>query len=124
MPAIRAIALALPLLVARVLADHMHDAVTANDLALLAHRLDRRSYLHGPFRMDPYGSALAADRLPLPPADYARTSPGQLTRARPRILPSAGSSPSARCHGVSTRGPSAVIATVNSKCAVSDPSCE
>src|SRR5438132_5631014 len=50
MPAIRAICLKLPLtlLVTRVLADHEHGAVTADDLALLAHRLDRRSDLHAP----------------------------------------------------------------------------
>src|SRR3954453_2205560 len=49
-PAIRAIRyLALTLLVAGVLADDEHRAVAADDLALLAHRLDRRSYLHGPF---------------------------------------------------------------------------
>src|SRR3954468_13245341 len=59
-PAMRAIfLLALPLLVARVLADHEHPAVAADDLALLAHRLDRRSYLHDPFRSDdPDGEAL------------------------------------------------------------------
>ena len=28
------------------------------------------------------------------------------------------------CHGVNTFGPSAVIATVNSKCAAGEPSCE
>src|ERR1700743_1560650 len=51
MPAIRAIAaLTLPLLVALVLADHEHHTVAADDLAFLAHRLDRRSYLHDPFR--------------------------------------------------------------------------
>jgi hypothetical protein len=50
-PEMRAIArLALPLLVALVLADHEHPAVTPDDLALLAHRLDRRSYLHVSFR--------------------------------------------------------------------------
>jgi hypothetical protein len=38
--------LALPLLVTGVLADDEDPAVTADDLALLAHRLDRRSYLH------------------------------------------------------------------------------
>src|SRR5438128_2160172 len=43
--------LSLPLLVTRVLADHEHRAVAANDLALLAHRLDRWSYLHDPFRL-------------------------------------------------------------------------
>src|ERR687886_1432724 len=47
MPAIRAMS-ALPLLVARVLADHEHGAVAADDLALLAHGLDRRSDLHAP----------------------------------------------------------------------------
>src|SRR3954471_2616505 len=50
-PAIRAISESpLALLVAGVLADDEHRAVTADDLALLAHRLDRRSYLHDPFR--------------------------------------------------------------------------
>src|SRR4051794_867546 len=49
-PAIRAIRyLALTLLVAGVLADDEHRAMAADDLALLAHRLDRRSYLHDPF---------------------------------------------------------------------------
>src|SRR3954466_3663238 len=59
-PAMRAIfLLALPLLVSRVLADHEDPAVAADDLALLAHRLDRRSYLHDPFRSDdPDGEAL------------------------------------------------------------------
>src|SRR4051812_8710758 len=51
-PAIRAIApLPLPLLVSGVLADHEDPAVAADDLALFAHRLHRRSYLHGPFRL-------------------------------------------------------------------------
>src|SRR5215213_1701675 len=62
-PAMRAMfLLALPLLVSRVLADHEDPAVPADDLALLAHRLDRRSYLHDPFRSwrldDPDGEAL------------------------------------------------------------------
>jgi hypothetical protein len=52
-PAIRAIfLLALALLVARIRADHEHPPVAADDLALLAHRLDRRSYLHDPFRAE------------------------------------------------------------------------
>ena len=38
--------LALLLLVLRVLADNHNLALTANDLALLADRLYRRSYLH------------------------------------------------------------------------------
>jgi hypothetical protein len=51
-PAMRAICeLPLTLLVTRVLADHEDRAVAADDLALLAHRLDRRSYLHDPFRL-------------------------------------------------------------------------
>src|SRR4051795_9359525 len=51
-PAMSAMSLlALTLLVPRVLADHEDRAVAADDLALLAHRLDRRSYLHDPFRL-------------------------------------------------------------------------
>src|SRR5574340_245614 len=38
--------LALPLLVARVLADHEHPTVAADDLALLTHLLNGRSYFH------------------------------------------------------------------------------
>src|SRR3954452_17023806 len=43
--------LPLPLLVPGVLADHEHPPVAADDLALFTHRLDRRSYLHDPFRL-------------------------------------------------------------------------
>src|SRR5580692_11172612 len=51
----------LALLVALVLADHQHHPVAADDLAFLAHRLDRRSYLHDPFqRLGSGDSALAA----------------------------------------------------------------
>src|SRR5215210_178110 len=52
-PAMRAKAVPLPLslLVSRVLADDEDPPVPADDLALLAHRLHRRSYLHGPFRL-------------------------------------------------------------------------
>src|ERR1051325_2724267 len=61
MPAMRAIerALPLPLLVTGVRADDQHAPVAADDLALLAHRLDRRSYLHDPFRLVPIAAALA-----------------------------------------------------------------
>src|SRR3954447_2353741 len=46
-PAIRALALALPLLVPLAGgADHHHPTVPADDLAVLAHRLDARSYFH------------------------------------------------------------------------------
>jgi len=52
--------LPLTLLVALVLADDEHGPVTTDDLALLAHRLDRRSYLHDPFRLIQDGTALDA----------------------------------------------------------------
>jgi hypothetical protein len=45
-PEIRAIALALSLLVTRVRADDEHPAVAADDLAFFAHRFDRGSYFH------------------------------------------------------------------------------
>src|SRR3954465_4422331 len=66
-PAMRAIGFPLPLLVPRVLANHEDAAVPADDLALLAHRLDRRSYLHGPFRLgDPDGRLWSSVRSPRP----------------------------------------------------------
>src|SRR3954447_24010980 len=43
-------ALPLTLLVTRVGTDDQDSAVPPDDLALLAHRLDRRTYLHGTFR--------------------------------------------------------------------------
>jgi hypothetical protein len=59
--------LPLPLLVTGVLADHEHPTVAADDLALLAHRLDRRSYLHDPFRLMIQTRWLwRPERLPLP----------------------------------------------------------
>src|SRR5437899_667341 len=45
-PAIRAMPLPLPLLVARVRADDHHDAAATDHLALLAHLADARTYLH------------------------------------------------------------------------------
>src|SRR5579862_9447019 len=110
--------LALPLLVARVLANHQHVSVAADDLALLAHRFDRRSYLHDPLRVVPDGSALAAVTAAATARGLRADRPGQVTRAQRVILPTPPGSPSGRCHGVRTRGPSAVTATVNSKCAV------
>src|ERR1700676_2036040 len=51
----------LALLVALVLTNHQHHPLAADDLALLAHRLNRRSYLHDPFRrLGSNGPALAA----------------------------------------------------------------
>src|SRR3954466_6284264 len=64
-PEMRAIVrLPLPLLVALVLADDKDPAVAPDDLALLAHRLDRRSYLHVSFREDPGGRARGAAAVP------------------------------------------------------------
>src|SRR3954469_2772244 len=82
MPAMRAMgrcSLALPLLVSGVLADHQHPPMAADDLALLTHRLDRRSYLHGPFRlMIQTGGALRPSRppLPCPRSGYTQKPPG------------------------------------------------
>src|ERR1700736_683155 len=79
----------LALLVALVLADHEHHSIAADDLAFLAHRLDRRSYLHDPFRRlgsgDPALAAVAA----------AATGSWRCSRA-----PAEGRSPSSRTpHG-------------------------
>src|SRR5687768_14574668 len=79
-PAIRAIEsvlLALALLVALVLADNPHHAVTADDLALFAARLDRSSNLHlFPF---PVVEASLPRRLPKSLAEPVRdTAPGQV----------------------------------------------
>src|SRR5436190_1721615 len=73
MPAIRAISRSpLPLLVPGVLADHEDRAVAADDLALLAHRLDRRSYLHDPFRL-----GVNQRRRLWPPHEAAATGRGR-----------------------------------------------
>ena len=143
----RHLALPLPLLVARVLADHEHRAVAADDLALLAHRLDRRSYLHDPFRAGSGEPALAAvaaaatgswicraHDISCAPSRTPDGSNSQLADALVDVAARLASSATrragcsaadrVRCHGVSTAGPSAVIATVNSKCAASEPSWE
>src|SRR3954469_6929952 len=79
-PAIRAMAsLTLPLLVSRVLADDEDPPVAADDLALLAHRLHRRSYLHGPFRlMIQTGWLWRPGRPPLPIPRTKKSSHGYL----------------------------------------------
>src|SRR3954463_3027535 len=70
--------LPLTLLVPGVLADHEHPPVAADDLALFTHRLDRRSYLHYPFRLITKRGGLGRrGRPPLP-------CPGAVTR---RSLP-------------------------------------
>src|SRR5215217_5874132 len=89
-PAIRAMASALPLLVPGVLADHEHPPVAADDLALLAHRLNRRSYLHGPFRlMIQTGWLWRPGRSPLPIPRTGKSRRAQVprgTRARPKMV--------------------------------------
>src|ERR1700679_1083789 len=75
-PAIRAICrLALPLLVTLVLADDEHRFVAADNPALLAHRLDRRSYLHDPFRLVPATRLWLPGRLPLPRRGLCSNTP-------------------------------------------------
>src|SRR5215207_3595155 len=84
MPAMRAIACALPLplLVTGVRADDQHAPVATNDLALLAHRLDRRSYLHDPFRLVPVDSALAAGAAAATTSRTSRAAGAERLRAR------------------------------------------
>ena len=81
MPDIRATALPLTLLVAWVLADHKNNAVAANYLALFAHRFDRRSYLHDPFRLVSNGVALAAGPAAAT-SPWFSTQPKQIGRER------------------------------------------
>src|SRR6476660_1247895 len=86
-PAIRAKALYLPLslLVSWIRADHENAPVAADDLALLAHRLDRRSYLHDPFRlMIQTGRLWRPLRPPLPPAERSNPSRTDASRASKR----------------------------------------
>src|SRR5215210_4272006 len=89
-PEIRAKAvLPLTLLVPRVLADDEDAAMPADDLALLTHRLDRRSYLHGPFRcLIRTGRLWRPVRPPLP-------SPGRCDARRHLAAPNATSEYSA-----------------------------
>src|SRR6476660_8594093 len=112
--------------------------MAADDLALLAHRLDRRSYLHGPFRMESGDVALAAVAAAATAARNAASSTKIALRGAHRQIiaarwglsgaPEGRSQAAARlpsaCHGVRTRGPSASMAMVNSKWAASEPSCE
>src|SRR5919106_1845633 len=96
-PAIRATAaLPLPLLVSRVLADHEHPTVAADDLALLTHRLHRRSYLHDPFRLIiQTGWLWLPGRLPLPcPRTRSCTPKPCGPRARPCRIPNPFGPPS------------------------------
>src|ERR1700750_3499901 len=75
-PAMRAMSLlALALLVPRVLADHEDRAMSADDLALRAHRLARRSYLHDPFRLR--GFDVTRRRRLWPPQGAAATGRGR-----------------------------------------------
>src|SRR3954449_4310980 len=89
--------LALLLLVTRVLADDEDPPVSADDLALLAHRLDRRSYLHDPFRLDDRRPGSGARfRPPLPDAD-------------PRTRRRAGGRPLLAQTGHDSKGPEAPV---------------
>jgi hypothetical protein len=73
----RAIAeLPLPLLVAGVLADDQNGAVAPDDFALLAHRLDRRSYFHEPLSDESAESALAAGPAAATTLGLRTKSPG------------------------------------------------
>src|SRR5690348_3905579 len=118
MPAIRA-TLALPLLMARVLADHQDRPVSADYLALLAHRLYGSSNLHCS------GSRLD-NRIPARPMNRTaeRTNrPQRPTKKDSRDGP-LGTAGQASCQGVRMRGPPGVTATVNSKWAAREPSSE
>src|SRR3954454_9941180 len=81
-PAIRATSRSpLPLLVPRVLADDQDPAVAADDLALLAHRLHRRWYCHGPFRrVCSGGETLAAVEAAATTPRIARTQTSRAAR--------------------------------------------
>src|SRR4051794_18660464 len=99
-PAMRAMfLLALPLLVSRVLADHEDPTVTADDLALLAHRLERRSYLHDPFR------GFYPERVALETGGVAATIPpsGFAARRRPAGLSATGKYSAVFCPSPATR---------------------
>src|ERR1700722_14116275 len=137
-PAIRAICgLALPLLMTLVLADDENRFVTADDPALLAHRLPRRSSLHDPFRLAPATRLWLPGRPPLPRRGVALTRQASAHSSRTADgsnYPGATAAcASARCgsrlsagrgQGVRTRGPPGGTATVNSKCAGSESSWE
>src|SRR5580765_1186230 len=78
-PAIRATAplasLTLPLLVARVRADHHDPPVPADHLALLAHLLDRRSDPHRQSRSLVVGAATGTGRRSVPARGRTATAP-------------------------------------------------
>src|SRR3954449_1153737 len=87
-PAMRAMrnSLPLPLLVPWVLADHEHPPVAADYLALLTHRLDRRSSLHDPFRlMIQTGWLWRPGRPPLPCPRSGHTEASRLRARQSRL---------------------------------------
>src|SRR3954452_16671578 len=84
-PAIRATS-ALPLLVTRIRADHQHRTVAADDLALLAHGLDRRPYLHVPLLVASGAAALAAVAAAATTSRKMRAARSAPARARRVIL--------------------------------------
>src|SRR5215831_13911144 len=62
---------ALPLLVARVVADDAHGTVPADHLALVAHLLDRRSNLHDSLSPSLLGGIPASRPLRTPASAFA-----------------------------------------------------
>src|SRR5215217_5491149 len=107
-PEIRAkVLLPLTLLVTRVLADHQHAAVPADDLALLTHRLDRRSYLHGPFRylISRNGSGGPCGRR------YRSVTHAEPSRPRTRPASIARSREAARAHSTPRTGRAGPVPT-------------
>src|ERR1700733_14772684 len=87
--------LALPLLVTWVGADHENPPVAADDLALFAHRFDRRSYLHGDSLSDSktknwiLSSALATVAVAATGLKGRPTATGVWLRAHPGMLAAA-----------------------------------
>src|ERR1700729_3063023 len=114
-PEIRAMPLALPLLVTGIRADHEHPPVTTDDFALLAHRLDRRSYFHARFALvvgtfkwylrrgsgDRSGRRYLVEEHPQRDLGPLQAHPGMvagvLRRSRPRDGGPSGASRRARC---------------------------
>src|SRR5437588_387461 len=56
-----------------------------DDLALFAHRPDRRSYLHGPFQLSPLGPALEAGSAAATARGYAHAQASLDTSANAHI---------------------------------------
>src|SRR3954471_4608092 len=88
-PAIRATS-ALPLLVTRIRADHQDRTVAADDLALLAHGLDRRPYLHFPLRFSPRDASRSAFSPASPTPRKLPAARSAAVKARPHMVAISG----------------------------------